>query len=262
MYLVHNPGIAVLAVLILALAGMLTWHLTHKKPSPGPDTVIRRALSASEIERDALRIRASGSTSVAKGPGQVRVPGVVVKTQTAIPVPPPRPAPYARLRENADRMIAEQGPLTTELPALTPEQVAADRNALLLVAQHATPVSTAPEITPETSPLDMSVAQLMEQIEREARQAAASLSARPQTTEMPLSPARPDRRVHAELADGSQLVRYERAGKWFHEGPGLRRRITLHEAAELAMTPRTVVHSGLPGGQMFELRIRRNRELS
>jgi hypothetical protein len=258
MYLVHNPGIAVLAVLILALAGMLAWHLTHKKTGPGPDTVIRRALSASEIERDAMRIRASGSTSVAKGPGQVKVPGVVVKTQTHIPVPPPRPAPYARLRENADRMIAAE---TTELAAISPELIAADR-AALLVAQHATPVSTAPEVAPPTSPLDMSVAQLMEQIEREARQSVALLASRPQTTEMPLSPARPDRRVHAELADGSQLVRYERAGKWFHEGPGLRRRITLHEAAELAMTPRTVVHSGLPGGQMFELRIRRNRELS
>jgi len=237
----HHLVLIVLGVLILALLGALAWHLTRKKPSPGPDTVIRRALSASEVQRDALRIRHSGSPHVAKGPGQVKMPGVVAPTQVNIPVPPPRPAPYARLRESNDRRIAAE---TTELAAISPEMIAADRNQLLLVAQQATPVSTAPP----TSPLDMTVAQLMEQIEREARQAAAAL------------PLQTDRRIHAQLADGTEVVRYERAGKWFHEGPGLRTRLTLGQAAILATSQGALVRSGLPGGAMFDLRVRKVRE--
>jgi len=244
--LVHNPGILALGILILVLAGALTWHLTHPKPSPGPDTVIRRALSASEVERDALR-NGSGATASAL----VKPKPIVVREQHDIPaVPSPRPVPYARLRESANQRIALEGPLTTELTAVTPAQIEADRNQLLLVAQQATPVSTAPREL-----LDMSVAEMMDQII-----AASQTALIPKLDGAPVLPGLPDRRIHASLPDGSEVVRYDRAGKWFHEGPGLRSRLTLGQAAILASSPGAIVRSGVPGGGLFDLRVRKARE--
>jgi hypothetical protein len=244
-FFVHNPGIAVLLVLILALLGVLGWRLAHR-PSPGPDTRIQRALSAAEVAKDAGRYR--HTPGVAMGPGQVKMPGVVVKPQPSIPVPPPRAPYYSRLREDADRRIAAE---TTELAPITPEQIVADRNQLLRVAQPATPVSTdAP-----TELLDMSVAQLMAMIEAEAKTALI-----PKLGGVPVLPDLPDRRIHAELPDGSEVVRYERAGKWFHEGPGLRVRLTLGQAAILATSRGATVRSGVPGGGLFDLRVRKARE--
>jgi hypothetical protein len=60
-----------------------------------------------------------------------------------------------------------------------------------------------------------------------------------------------DRTVHAIAQDGSDIVRYNKAGKWWIEHPTLpRRQITVHQAAELAAqgTPRP----GLPGGTRFD----------
>ena len=70
-----------------------------------------------------------------------------------------------------------------------------------------------------------------------------------------------DRRVHADLADGSEVVRYERAGKWFREWPdsGLfpTKPIALGEAVALACEPSAQVHLDVPGGRVFDARVRR-----
>lgn len=64
-----------------------------------------------------------------------------------------------------------------------------------------------------------------------------------------------DRQVHGISADGHQIVRYDRAGKWYLEGPtATRKQITLTEAAQLAAhgTP----HLDKPGGRTFDARVR------
>ena len=88
---------------------------------------------------------------------------------------------------------------------------------------------------------------------------AVQTAVAPAADKPPYQPV-PDRTVHAYLADGSEIVRYERAGKWFHEGPGVRRRVTLGEAAELAATPGTLLLPGGPGGAVFDNRVLRLKE--
>lgn len=71
-----------------------------------------------------------------------------------------------------------------------------------------------------------------------------------------------DRSVHAVTADGVEVVRYDKAGKWFVENPdGTRRPITLPEAAELGaaaqVDPRGRMRFDLSGGQAFDARVRR-----
>ena len=66
-----------------------------------------------------------------------------------------------------------------------------------------------------------------------------------------------DRTVHAENG-GTQVVRYDRAGKWYIEytNPDLKRRaVSVTEAAITArnlITMRGTWHKGLPGGAMFD----------
>lgn len=70
-----------------------------------------------------------------------------------------------------------------------------------------------------------------------------------------------DRSVHARLADGSEVVRYDRAGKYFLESPdGSRERITLGKAVQHAFTARDNdgrVFLDQPGGQSFDALFRR-----
>lgn len=61
-----------------------------------------------------------------------------------------------------------------------------------------------------------------------------------------------DRRVHATLPDGREVVRYDRAGKWYVEGPGKRKLITFGEAVDLALTVDSVIHAGRVGGSRFD----------
>lgn len=68
-----------------------------------------------------------------------------------------------------------------------------------------------------------------------------------------------DRRVHAELPNGLQVVRYSRAGKWYEESPGQRKRIGINEAVALALLPGARIHFFLSGGQMFDAKVRRAR---
>lgn len=65
---------------------------------------------------------------------------------------------------------------------------------------------------------------------------------------------RDDRTVHATTSDGVQVVRHNRAGKWYAEQdrPHRRMPITFAEAVELAQKPGSVVHYGLPGGGRFD----------
>ena len=72
-----------------------------------------------------------------------------------------------------------------------------------------------------------------------------------------------DRTVHATLADGSELARYDRAGKWFREWPdrGLfpSKSLRLAEVVALALEPGSRVYLDKPGGGSFDARVRRVR---
>ncbi len=69
-----------------------------------------------------------------------------------------------------------------------------------------------------------------------------------------------DRTVHAVLEDGRQVVRYDRAGKWYIEPLGYpdtakRRPVSLQEAVAVAAQTRGTVYYGRPGGGLFDKRV-------
>lgn len=68
-----------------------------------------------------------------------------------------------------------------------------------------------------------------------------------------------DRTVHGTTTDGAEIVRYERAGKWFVEpvDGGKRRGISLDEAAKLALSGQ--VFLGRAGGLRFDARVQQLR---
>lgn len=62
-----------------------------------------------------------------------------------------------------------------------------------------------------------------------------------------------DRTVHARLRDGTEIVRYDRAGKWFVESPdGSRERVTVREAARRASVSGATIYVGRAGGGRFD----------
>jgi hypothetical protein len=65
-----------------------------------------------------------------------------------------------------------------------------------------------------------------------------------------------DRRVHAVLANGWEIVRYDRAGKWFREQDGKRSAITFREAVNYARLAGGRVFYGVPGGKRFDAAMR------
>lgn len=71
-----------------------------------------------------------------------------------------------------------------------------------------------------------------------------------------------DRRVHARTSDGAEIVRYDRAGKWYLEPTdGTRRRqLTLAEAIDLATQPDSTTFLRLPGGGAFDRAVRRHKD--
>lgn len=72
----------------------------------------------------------------------------------------------------------------------------------------------------------------------------------------------PDRRVHATTSTGGEIVRYDRAGKWYHEhtgDPRKRQRVSLVEAVRIASLPGSTPELGIPGGQLFDAWIRREQ---
>jgi len=67
-----------------------------------------------------------------------------------------------------------------------------------------------------------------------------------------------DRTVHARTSDGGEVVRYDRAGKWYVEWPGRmrpRRLVTLREAVELAVAGQPLL--GQAGGKSFDAKVRK-----
>jgi hypothetical protein len=70
-----------------------------------------------------------------------------------------------------------------------------------------------------------------------------------------------DRRLHAVTSDGTEIVRYNRAGKWYAERPGLnwRRQIKFSEAIRQACLAGATVRLGIPGGGRFDARIKEMR---
>lgn len=76
----------------------------------------------------------------------------------------------------------------------------------------------------------------------------------------------PDRRVHAKVpipveagpefgGEFAEIVRYERAGKWYYESPVLRRQLALDEAVQF-VEEESQVQFGVPGGSAFDRRVR------
>lgn len=71
---------------------------------------------------------------------------------------------------------------------------------------------------------------------------------------------REDRQVHAVCPDGTEVVRYDVAGKWYAEpASGTRRALSITEAATLASQPDADVRFGLGGGVSFDRKVRRLR---
>lgn len=69
---------------------------------------------------------------------------------------------------------------------------------------------------------------------------------------------RTDRLVHGMTNDGGQIVRYNRAGKWYIEYPDRKRRfVDIRQAVDAALTG--TARLGLPGGGVFD-RLYRTRQ--
>lgn len=70
-----------------------------------------------------------------------------------------------------------------------------------------------------------------------------------------------DRTVHCTLIDNSDIVRYDRAGKWYREWPPTartaRKPLTLSEAVELAALTGERYYFDRPGGGAFDRGVRR-----
>jgi hypothetical protein len=66
-----------------------------------------------------------------------------------------------------------------------------------------------------------------------------------------------DRIVHGQTVDHAEIVRYDRAGKWYFEWPDRlrpRRQVTIGEAARAAVEGK--FYLGLYGGRVFDQRVR------
>lgn len=72
-----------------------------------------------------------------------------------------------------------------------------------------------------------------------------------------------DRTVHAITNLGSEIVRYDRAGKWYVEyGTGIlfrRKQIGIGGAVQRAVDWGREIHFGRPGGRTFDARVRKAR---
>jgi hypothetical protein len=73
-----------------------------------------------------------------------------------------------------------------------------------------------------------------------------------------------DRTVHVTInlaGDQIEIVRYDRAGKWWLErATGYRRRLSLADAVAYAKESSNVIwHEGAPGGRMFDAWVRQMR---
>lgn len=75
-----------------------------------------------------------------------------------------------------------------------------------------------------------------------------------------------DRTVHCTIVPGSgervEIVRYDRAGKWWYESGKTRKPLTLDEAVKFAADTRPAVvwHEGRRGGLVFDSKVRKARQ--
>jgi hypothetical protein len=71
-----------------------------------------------------------------------------------------------------------------------------------------------------------------------------------------------DRTVHCTIDPESdnpiEIVRYDRAGKWFYESRTKRRPLRFEQAVAYAVEdrPSVIWHAGLPGGSRFDIHVR------
>lgn len=69
-----------------------------------------------------------------------------------------------------------------------------------------------------------------------------------------------DRRVHARCKDYWEVVRYDRAGKWYVEGygprQGQRKQVSIWTAVHVAQANAVQVFYRVPGGGSFDAKLR------
>jgi len=67
-----------------------------------------------------------------------------------------------------------------------------------------------------------------------------------------------DRTIHGRSQSGGEIVRYERAGKWYIEygNPPHRLPITVGDAALFATVKGAEAYLGRPGGSQFDAKVR------
>ena len=63
-----------------------------------------------------------------------------------------------------------------------------------------------------------------------------------------------DRRVHA-IVGSAEIVRYDRAGKWYYEEGDTSKPLTISEAVEF-VSDKSQWRPGVPGGLVFDRRVR------
>lgn len=73
-----------------------------------------------------------------------------------------------------------------------------------------------------------------------------------------------DRTVHGRAPRGfgpaNEIVRYDKAGKWYLEwDDGDRIRLRFEDAVGMASHPNGTAHLGLPGGRHFDAAVRRKK---
>jgi hypothetical protein len=66
-----------------------------------------------------------------------------------------------------------------------------------------------------------------------------------------------DRKVHARLSDGTEVARYDRAGKWYLERGVSRQKVTIDQAISAVNNDPDADHfSGIEGGSTFDRGVR------
>ncbi len=65
-----------------------------------------------------------------------------------------------------------------------------------------------------------------------------------------------DRRIHGLSQSGGEIVRYERAGKWYCEYRDSRIAITVEDAALFACAEGATAYLGVAGGRRFDSLVR------
>ena len=62
-----------------------------------------------------------------------------------------------------------------------------------------------------------------------------------------------DRTIHARLSDGTEVVRYHRAGKWYLERGVNRQKVTIEKAISVVRSDPDAEHfAGAMGGSTFD----------